>query len=102
MICWMGDKTKEILDRHGIGVIGFDLDRESNDAWCSVSMNGFTMGIQLGDVEGLTGDKIERRFVASMIRFAIEAGEDGDGEGYEVLDELLEGLGRKDSKDDKR
>ncbi|MBQ3342549.1 MAG: hypothetical protein IJG84_11685 [Kiritimatiellae bacterium] len=96
MICWMGDKTNEIIDRHGMGVIGFDLEREARFAHCIVSMNGTEMGINLGNVEGLTPKEIERRFAAAMLQFAMRAAEDGDDEGYEVLDELLESLNGKE------
>ena len=96
MICWMSDKTNRILDRHDVGVIGFDLERETENAWCVVGMNGTTMGVKLGNVEGLTYEQIERRFAAAMLQFAIRAAEDGDVEGYALLDDLLDGLGRKE------
>ena len=96
MICWMSDKTNEIIDRHNMGVIGFDLEREARLANCVVSMNGTEMGINLGNVEGLTPKEIERRFAAAMLQFAMRAAEDGDNEGYEVLDELLDGISRKE------
>ena len=96
MICWMGEKTNEILDRHDVGVLGFDLEREASRARCIVSMNGTAMGINLGNVEGFTPKAIERRFAAAMLQFAMSAAEDGDDEGYEVLDELLESLNGKE------
>jgi hypothetical protein len=98
----MGEHTNEVLDRHDVGVQGFDIDSEAKNAHCIVGMNGTAMGVCLGNVEGLTYEQIDRRFAAAMLRFAIEAEADGDGEGYEVLDELLEGLNRKDSENDKR
>lgn len=97
MICWMGDRTNAVLDRHDVGVQGFDLERESGNAWCIVGMKGTAMGVNLGNVEGLSYKQIERRFAAAMLQFAIESAEDGDDEGYEVLDELLESLNGKDS-----
>ena len=96
MICWMSDKTNEILDSHGMSVIGFDLDRDAEDAWCFLEMNGNSMGICLGNVKGLGYDLIERRFAAAMLQFAISAAEDGDNEGYDVVDELLLAITRKD------
>lgn len=96
MIYWMSDKTNEIIDRHDMGVIGFDPEREASVAHCIVSMKGTSMGIILGNVEGLTPKEIERRFAAAMLQFAMRAAEDGDEEGYEVLDELLESLNGKE------
>lgn len=96
MICWMSDKTNDIIDRHNMGVIGFDPEREASLAHCIVSMNGTAMGINLGKVEGLAPKEIERRFAAAMLQFAMRAAEDGDEEGYEVLDELLESLNGKE------
>ena len=92
MICWMSEHTNEVLDRHDVGVQGFDIDREAKNAHCIVGMNGTAMGVCLGNVEGLTYEQIDRRFAAAMLQFAMSAEEDGDKEGYEVLDELLEGL----------
>ena len=102
MICWMGDRTNAVLDRHDVSVHGFDTERDVRNAWCIVGMNGTAMGVNLGNVEGLTYEQIERRFAAAMLQFAISAAEDGDDEGYEVLDELLEGLNRKDGENVKR
>ena len=96
MIYWMSEKTNEIIDRHDMGVIGFDPEREASAAHCIVSMNGTAMGVCLGNVEGLTDEQIDRRFAAAMLQFAMSAAEDGDDEGYEVLDELLEVLCRKE------
>lgn len=96
MICWMSDKTNDIIDRHGMRVIGFDLERESGDAWCAVELGDTSMIVRLGNVKGLEYHAIEMRFAASMLQFAIRAAEDGDNEGYEVLNELLDELGRKE------
>lgn len=96
MIYWMSEKTNEIIDRHDMGVIGFDHEREASAAHCIVSMNGTSMGIILGNVDGLAPKEIERRFAAAMLQFAMRAAEDGDEEGYEVLDELLESLNGKE------
>lgn len=96
MICWMSERTKEVLDRHGVSVIGFDVERDAKNAWVNVGLHGTALGVSLGNVEGLSGKQIERRFAAAMLLFAIEAAEDGDNEGYEVLDELLEGLNGKE------
>ena len=96
MICWMSEHTNEVLDRHDVGVQGFDLERDAENAWCIVGMSGTAMGVNLGNVDGLTYEQIERRFAAAMLQFAISAAEDGDNEGYEVLDELLDGLSRKE------
>ena len=96
MICWMSEHTNEVLDRHDVSVIGFDIDREAANAYCIVGMNGTSMGVCLGNVEGLTDEQIDRRFAAAMLQFAMSAAEDGDDEGYEVLDELLDGLCRKE------
>lgn len=95
MIYWIGSKVKDVLDRHDVSVQGFDRDCLMN-AWCVVGMNGTAMGVRLGNVDGLSRDKIERRFVAAMLQFALSAEEDGDGEGYELVDELLEAMARKD------
>lgn len=96
MICWMSDKANDIIDRHGMGVLGFDLELESEDAWCAVALGGTCKMIRLGNVKGLTYHAIELRFAAAMLQFALRAAEDGDNEGYEVLDELLDGLSRKE------
>lgn len=96
MICWMGEKTNEIIDRHNMGVIGFDLERESEDARCIVELGDTLTVIKLGNVKGLTYHAIELRFAAAMLQFAMRAAEDGDEEGYEVLDELLESLNGKE------
>ena len=96
MICWMSEHTNEVLDRHDVGVMGFDIDREAINAHCIVGMNETAMGVCLGNVEGLTDEQIDRRFTAAMLQFAISAAEDGNYEGYEVLDELLEGLSGKE------
>lgn len=95
MIQWIGSRVKDVLDRHDVSVQGFDQDYLMN-AWCIVGMNGTAMGIRLGNVDGLSGEKIERRFVAAMLQFALSAEEDGDDEGYELVDELLEAIARKD------
>lgn len=99
MICWMGKMTNKILDRHDVSVIGFDVERDAKNARVNVDLNGTALGVNLGNVEGLSHRQIERRFAAAMLQFAIEAAEDGDDEGYEVLDELLEGLCRKENED---
>ena len=96
MICWMSDKTNDIIDRHGIGVLGFDLERESEDARCIVELGDTLTVIKLGNVKGLTYHAIELRFAAAMLQFAMRAAEEGHDEGYEVLDELLDGLSRKE------
>ena len=96
MICWMSDKTNEIVDRHNMGVIGFDLELEAEDAWCAVELGDTVKMIRLGNVKGLTYRAIELRFAAAMLQFALSAAADGDEEGYEVLDELLESLDGKE------
>ena len=96
MISWMSKRTDEITSRHGMSVIGFDRAREAEKAWCTVGLNGMAEVVELGNVEGLTDEQIDRRFVASLLKFAISAAESGDNEGYEVLDELLDGLSRKE------
>lgn len=96
MICWMSDDVSNILTAYGISVIGFDIKRESADAWCAVELGGTSMMIRLGDVEGLTHHGIELRFAAAMLQLAIRAAEDGDRDGYCALDQILEALSRKE------
>jgi len=95
MIQWIGGKVNDVLDKHNVSVQGFDQDYLMN-AWCIVGMNGTAMGIRLGNVRGLSNGEIERRFVAAMLQFALSAEEDGDDEGYELVDELLAAITRKD------
>lgn len=95
MINWISSKVNDVLDRHNVSVHGFDQDCLMN-AWCIVGMNGTAMGIRLGNVARLSHGEIERRFVAAMLQFALSAEEDGDNEGYELVDELLEAITRKD------
>jgi len=80
MIDWMGKKCNRLMDLYNIGAIGFDLEKEGDDAQVILEVNGnqterFAM---LGDVRGLSPDEIERRFVAAT--FAV-----GVAEGIPVL-----------------
>lgn len=78
MIDWMSTKCNRLMDLYNIGAIGFDVEKEGDDAQVILEVNGnqterFAM---LGDVRGLSPDAIERRFAAAAFAIGIHEGID--------------------------
>ena len=99
MIYWMGERTNRILDENDIEVVGFDPDRESEDAWISVNIAGYSTVLCLGKVKGLSDKTIERRFAAAILHLAIDFDKENNifvtpdevDKVYSIADELLAG-----------